>query len=430
MGRSWIAAAALLFVLSVGSVWGSGSSEHTSTGTSGKVTISFMANGNTTNQEMYQAWIKGFSKVQPDINVKYLPFPVGGWAKVRAMFAGGTVTDLFRANDDDVYDLATAGQLVQLDPYIDKYLKRKDYFAATFDELNVNGKEYSANLGFGPNVFHYNVTMAKNAGVSIPTSWDNTWTWDQFTNTLKKLTVDKNGDGRPEVYGAGWGANPSILTSFLYTNGADNPVPDGVKRANFVQPKLEAVFQSFADLATKYHYLTPVEEEQNNTPLFNSNKLAMTWATQEVSKEFNSGIKWDVAPMPKANDKAYTVMFVRCFGIPTTSKHPDAAFKFYQYAWSLAGQKIMTDYGFGVPTLRAAAAIYNQETVPAHRAIYTNALDHNAPLPKNPLGAVWKKYATHELGEQLLNGNVTAEQFLTQIQKYEEQRIQQLKQSN
>ena len=84
----------------------------------------------------------------------------------------------------------------------------------------------------------------------------------------------------------------------------------------------------------------------------------------------------------------------------------------------------MIDHGFGVPVRRSAAEnIYNARPAPKHRAVYANQLDHDAPLAKDALGAVWKKYATHELGQELMNGNKTSLEFLQFIQEAMEARI-------
>ncbi len=347
----------LSLIFAFGTVWAGGETEEKAE--KGKVSLDFVCHGNPTNQEMFKAWIEGFNAKNPDIHVNYFPFPEGGWAKVRAIFAGYTATDITRANDDDVYDLAIMKKIIQLDPLIDKFLNRKDYFGATFQALSVNSKSYSANVGFGPNVFHYNVKMTKDAGARMPGDWESTWEWDEFVETLAKLTVDKDGDGRPEIYGAGW--EESVVTPFLYSNGT-NPLPAGVTKADFVQPKLIEIFQKFSDLSAKQHYATPAEEIDNRTMLFNSDKLAMTWSTEAIGPDIRPELEWDVAPIPE----------------------------------------------------------------PKHRPVYPTSLDHDAPLAKDPLGAVWKKLATHELGQELINGTKTSKEFLEFIQEQMEKRIKEL----
>jgi multiple sugar transport system substrate-binding protein len=411
---------ALCIVLIAGTGWASGQSDAAA---STQKTIDFMCNGGATNQEMFKEWIADFESKNPDMKVNYFPFPEGGWAKVMTMFAGGTATDITRVNDDDVYDLAKLGQLVHLDPLIDQYLDRDDFYKSAFDALAVEGKVYSVNVGFGPQVFHYNTEMTDNAGLNIPTDWDNTWGWNEFVDTIRKLTVDKDSDGRPEVYGAAWPAN--IITTFLYSNGTD-PLPDGVNVADFVQPKIVSIMQEFSDLSAKYHYAAYIEEDRR--VLFNSDKLAFLWDGEAATKEFRPELKWDVAPSPKAKVKAYSVSYVRCFGIPTSSKKIEDAFRFYQYLWSEDGQRISVEYGFGVPARRSAAeSVYNINPVPEHRSVYPNELDHDAPLRKDPMSAVWKKYGARRMGEDLINGNMTAQEFLEFIQAEMEKRIEELK---
>ena len=70
----------------------------------------------------------------------------------------------------------------------------------------------------------WNVTAFKQAGLVPPTTqWDRgQWTWASFIEGAKRLTVDANGDGKPEKYGtvsfqwweAGW-------YPWVITNGVD-----------------------------------------------------------------------------------------------------------------------------------------------------------------------------------------------------------------
>ena len=421
MKGKWLLALVIGLSMIVGTVWAGGEKE--TAAKAGQTEIDFMCNGGEVNQEMFKEWIAGFEGKNPDIKVNYFPFPEGSWTKVMTMFAGGTATDVVRVNDDDVYDLARLGKIIQLDPLIDKFLDRKDFFKTAFTALSVDGKTYSANVGFGPQLFHYNTEMTDNAGLDIPGDWDNTWEWDDFVNDIKKLTIDKDNDGRPEIYGASWPAN--ITTPFLYSNGTD-PLPDGLNVANFVQPKIIEIMQEFSDLSAKHHYATYIEEDE--LILFNSDKLALYWTGEATTKQFKPEMKWDIAPMPKAKVKALSVSYVRCFAIPSTSKKAEEAFKFYEYVWGDEGQKISVDYGFGVPARRSAAEnVYNINPVPKHRSVYPAELDHDAPLRKDPMSAVWKKYGSRRTGEDLINGNMTAREFLELIQGEMEKRIDELK---
>ena len=65
--------------------------------------------------------------------------------------------------------------------------------------------------------------------------------------------------------------------------------------------------------------------------------------------------------------------------------------------------------------------------MPEHRALYPGELDHDAPLRKDPMSAVWKKYGARRTGEDLINGNMTAKEFLELVQREMEKRIEELK---
>jgi hypothetical protein len=94
-------------------------------------------------------------------------------------------------------------------------------WASGSQELSIDGKSHSANLAFGTNVSHHNTKLDATAGVRIPADWESTWEWPEWVETIKKLTVDKDGDGRPEVYGVYWNvmmpqAGPVISTVAIF----------------------------------------------------------------------------------------------------------------------------------------------------------------------------------------------------------------------
>ena len=93
----------------------------------------------------------------------------------------------------------------------------------------VDGAPYGVPTGFVPLSVFYNKAMFKAAGVTTFPA-----TWDDWVAAAKKMTVDKNGDGKPERYGmvlpdhatVGNGVWPSLF----YGNGGD-VVTDGTTAA-------------------------------------------------------------------------------------------------------------------------------------------------------------------------------------------------------
>jgi ABC-type glycerol-3-phosphate transport system substrate-binding protein len=425
--RSVVLFSLLALLLSPVLSWAGGQGEAKSE--SGKVpVIEAMIKGDQNSQEMFKRIVDAFNINSTDVQAEYFPLPEDSWTKIRAMMASNTAPDVIRVDDDDIHDYAISGKLTHLDPYIDKYMNRKDYYDATWTIINVNGKTYAGAVAFATNVIHYNTDMVAQAGVSFPSNWKNAQTWNEFVTTISKLTKDANADGRPEQWGIGFPNN--VLTAVIYANGA-NPLPPGDNVFDFKDPRIEEILQDFCDLDYKYHYLAPIEEVQEyagRIMLMVNNKLAAAWQGEHQGSELEeAGMNWDIAPMPKMKKDAMSASFVRTFGIPSSSKEPEAAFKFLHFMMKKEGQEILVKDGFGGPVLRSVGeGLYAQTPWPKSRSVYADALDYEAPHPKDILGAVWKR-SLQDLGSDCMAGNITAKEYLDRITTMMEKRLSEIK---
>ncbi|BDZ40334.1 ABC transporter substrate-binding protein [Microbacterium suwonense] len=159
----------------------------------------------------------------------------------------------------------------------------------------VDGKNYAAPLSFTPLTMFYNTAMFTEAGVEVPT------TWDEWVAAANALTIDENGDGTPEQYGlalqdhgtVGNGVWPSLFKS----GGGDVVTTDG-----------EVVIDSPENIAT-LSYWRDALAEGNFSPtglagadadgLFSAGKVAMTLAGPWMATvSESSNIDFGIAPLP------------------------------------------------------------------------------------------------------------------------------------
>jgi len=159
----------------------------------------------------------------------------------------------------------------------------------------VEGTHYAAPLSFTPLTMFYNKTMFDEAGVTVPT------TWDEWVAAADELTLDENGDGTPEQYGlalqdhgtVGNGVWPSLFQS----GGGDVVTADG-----------KAVIDSEENVATLKYWSDALAEGgfsptglagADADKLFSSGKVAMTLAGPWMATvSESSGIDYGIAPLP------------------------------------------------------------------------------------------------------------------------------------
>jgi multiple sugar transport system substrate-binding protein len=119
-------------------------------------------------------------------------------------------------------DLASSGTITNLDPYIKKSPPGSGISDFLGTDLGVyNGSVYGIPWTVDTFVMAYRPDLLKKAGIdSFPD------TWDQFFQAAKKLTVDKNGDGKIDQYGFGFPAGSAsgggmwfLVNYYLWSNG-------------------------------------------------------------------------------------------------------------------------------------------------------------------------------------------------------------------
>ena len=73
-----------------------------------------------------------------------------------------------------------------------------EFYKPIFDVTNGIANQdhyYAVPFALVNTVLYFNKDMFDAAGIAYPTD---DWTWEEFREAAKKLTIDKNGDGTPD----------------------------------------------------------------------------------------------------------------------------------------------------------------------------------------------------------------------------------------
>jgi multiple sugar transport system substrate-binding protein len=156
--------------------------------------------GSEEEKDLVADWIAQFNEEFPDITIEQIHVPQNYWDKVATMMAAGTPPDLMYMGYPEMALYASEGTLLPLDDYIDNDpdVNREMYFPALMDAFKRDGKLYGISKDWNTQVLYYNKTMFDEAGLSYP---DDTWTWDDFLDAAKNMTVDANDDGIVDQWG-------------------------------------------------------------------------------------------------------------------------------------------------------------------------------------------------------------------------------------
>ena len=168
----------------------------------------------------------------------------------------------------------------------------------------------------------------------------------------------------------------------------------------------------------KYHIMPTASESTSMAPtggfgggqlLFAQNRVAMVMTGRYLIPQFRlqKGLEWDVAPYPRG-PKTMSLFYSKSYAIPKACKHKDAAIRFLRFVLSRENQKLISDYGDGLPVSKDPSIIkdllynpqYPKETNnhifidelkyshPPEWSPYINSLDV-AAITNNELGNMW-----------------------------------------
>lgn len=149
-------------------------------------------------QPMYEACAADFTKAHPNITVKITQSGWGDyWSSIQTGMVAGNAPDVFTDHLAYYPEFASKGQLVDLQPLVDRDKVPTDIYIGKLAELwTRDGKRYGLPKDWDTVTIFYNDDMLQKAGVD-PKIME-TWAWNPqdggtFGETIARLTLDKNG---------------------------------------------------------------------------------------------------------------------------------------------------------------------------------------------------------------------------------------------
>lgn len=360
---------ALVTVLAVFLLAACGGSKPSGTGSqaSGQtVTIRFIGSSNPENFR-FEELQKLFEEQNPDIKVEYLYTPDRAEDKLKAMMSAGDAPDIARVNDDYVVAYAVRDLARPMDDLIAKYGPQKDssYYPSFWDWAKVNGKHYSWTIGYANRAMFVNVDLFEQHGVPLPPKkWeDPSWNWDALVATAKKLTIDTNGDGKPEIWGVSIFNDTGAEETFTISNGGTGIYAKGGRTFTLGEGKNLEAMQWLQELATvhKVHPLKSEFTQQKADDMFAAGKIAMIFLDARLSYTLNKKIgdkfRWAIRSVPMSQ-KGVVEGSLDTYIIPKNAKYPDQAFQFLKFLTEEPAQKIMAEAGYIAPVKHEWTAKY------------------------------------------------------------------------
>ncbi len=315
----------------------------------GEVTeISFMGWGNPGEDEGVRNAIAKFEEEQPDIKVTWLHTPDQYAQKFLALVAAGTPPDTAFIGSGDFRTYVRDDLLLDITDYIqaDPLIGSEGYFIEPqeTDRCTQDGRWYGIGSCWVAPHIYYNADVFEANGVTPPSmDPDEAWTWDQFLEAARTLTLDANGNhpgdaafDRENVaqWGVHWPTWSLPVHCAVASNGGDWIDPE-TQLITLDAPEATEAIQAVADLMLVHNVMpqSTVMESlgMSNTQMLESGKLAMaidgSWALdwmKLIDAKLGTGI------LPKMKEPA-TSMQAHLHSALAATKSPDASWEWVRF---------------------------------------------------------------------------------------------------
>jgi multiple sugar transport system substrate-binding protein len=406
-----------------------------------KTEITYMAWYNTTESEAadIQKTLDKFNASQDKINVKLVAVSRADYeTKLNTMAAAKQLPDTAIMAEPMAIRYAAAGLLGDVsDMYTAAEAPLKS-LAFTY-----KGKTVAYSCADEVLLLYYNKKLFDKAGIPYPpASADKAWTWQQFVDAAKKLTVDKNGKNATQAgfdaknittYGADFNRAGWMWPVAAVSNGGGVMSADGQKLL-IGTPETAEALQAIADLYVK-DKVAPSSADRNNMPSLDvsllTGKVAMATSGQweigvSLKNSLKDGLDYGVAVLPKFK-KAVTYNTGGPFVVFGTSKNLAAAKTFVKWMSDESNGWDLITGGIWMPV---SAKYYATEAMrrkwadnPVHPpfAQYNSAVIEYAM--NNAVQVPWYYFPSYDKLDDLINsgidavwnGKTTAKEYLASI---------------
>ncbi len=314
--------------------------------------------------------IEMFNEQNPDVHVEALHIPSSGTeyiAKLTAMTASGSNPDVGYMDVPTAFVWAKEGKFYNIfDLMEEDDTWSRDMYVDDLFYMYEEDASFGSTSSINPRMIFCNVDAFEEAGIALPpTTYDTAWTWDEFVETAKLLTLDAFGnnatseDFDPTMivqYGCYMDCSDLAIQSILLdSNGADLLNEEGTALALDTPEALE-VYQALYDLIYTYH-VTPIPVEMSTISsdiptALKGRQAAMAitgqWVLLDIGK---MGLNYELGVLPKFKEPR-NIKQAGTRVIFTTTENKDAAWRLFKFLASPEGALHLYKEGLWMPVLK------------------------------------------------------------------------------
>ena len=302
--------------------------------------------------------IEAYEEANPGVRVVLESAPTGYEERLLTSIASGHPPDVFLMDAPDIPTFVDRGLAVDVAPYLEELgFSRDQVFPQVLEAFERGDALYAFPKDFTPMVIYVNRGVLAEAGVSLPDA--SGWTWAEFTEAARAVTTDRDGDGRPEVFGFDFPRNLYQWVPFVWSAGGDIVGATGDRATGAMDgPPAISAYRFLTNLVDEG--LTPgAQFLQQGDPArearFASGGQAFLLSghwTLRVFRDMVQGGELDlaIAPIPHApgQPRATTVLYASGWAVPPNVRNRRRAIRLAAFLASPTAQRIRAGSGLAI----------------------------------------------------------------------------------
>lgn len=327
-------------------------------------------------QPAYQACADEFTKQNPNITVKIEQLGWDDyWNGIQTGMVSGSAPDVFTDHLAKFPEFASKGQLLDLQPLVDKdKVDMGQYLPGLADLWVREGKRYGLPKDWDTIAIVYNADMLEKAGIDPASLKDLTWNAQDggsFGELIAKLTLDSNGkNGLDPAFdktkvvqygfipqGSGGFSGQTQWSWLAVSNGFKFTDGPWTSKYYYDDPKLAETLQWYADLSLVKGFAPPLADVKSlgAGAIFQSGKGALTsdgsWTIGDYVK--NSKFKLGFSALPAGPEGRKSMFNGLADSIYASTKYPEESWQWVKFAASKTCEDIVGKTGVVFPAIQS-----------------------------------------------------------------------------
>jgi multiple sugar transport system substrate-binding protein len=286
------------------------------------------------NREVFQKLVEQFNQTHPNIQVESI-YADQQLPKVLTAVVGNVPPDILLFYPQITGKLVELGAIKPLEDWLNKSPLKSEIIPNLFEEMQLDGHLWSVPLYTSNIGVFYRPKLFQAAGITKTPK-----TWEELRQVAKQLTIDRNGDNRPEQYGillplgkGEW----TVFSWFPFLLSAGGEIVTN-NQPNLVNQGAIVALQFWQDLLKNGSAKLSAPERGYEEDDFIAGKVAMQ-ITGPWTYILKANVDYGVFPIPADKERATVIGGGNLYVMKTTPTREQAALKFLEYVLSQEFQK-------------------------------------------------------------------------------------------